>query len=187
MARVASCDGQHIDQALTTARQLFRNRQQWLPVDQRIVIFSALVERVTEEQDHLALEAAREGGKPLADSRIEISRAIEGLQLCIDAMKSSGGSMPVVNSSSATRHHLAFTALEPVGVVVAVSAFNHPFNLIVHQVGPALAAGCPVVVKPAEDTPLSCIRLAQLFYEAGLLPSGCRWLFPRALQKLNSW
>ena len=71
-----------------------------------------------------------------------------------------------VTPASAGR--LAFTHHEPIGVVVAVSAFNHPINLIVHQVGPAVAAGCPVIVKPAEDTPLSCLRLIDLLREAGL-------------------
>ena len=168
IARVATCDSGHIHQALTTAYTLYRNRKQWLAIDERIAIFKKLVQRVYDQKDHLALEAAREGGKPLVDSRVEIDRAIEGLTLCIKSMSAASGSMPVVNSGKATRHHMAFTTLEPIGVVVAVSAFNHPFNLIVHQVGPAIAAGCPVIVKPADDTPLSCLRLAKLFYEAGL-------------------
>ena len=168
IARVATCDSHHVEQALTTADKLYSDRQRWLPLDQRISIFHKLVELVSSQKETLALEAAREGGKPLLDSQVEINRAIEGLRLCIEAMSSGNGSMPVVNASAATRHHLAFTTLEPIGVVVAVSAFNHPFNLIVHQVGPAIAAGCPVIVKPADDTPLSCLRLAKLFYEAGL-------------------
>ena len=79
-----------------------------------------------------------------------------------------------INSASAGR--LAMTHREPIGVVVAVSAFNHPLNLIVHQVGPAIAAGCPVIVKPAEDTPLSCFRFVQLLYEAGLPEAWCQAL-----------
>ena len=71
-----------------------------------------------------------------------------------------------VNPASAGR--LAFTRHEPIGVVVALSAFNHPLNLIVHQVAPAVAAGCPVVVKPAEATPLSCMRFVGILHEAGL-------------------
>jgi len=66
------------------------------------------------------------------------------------------------------------TRHEPIGVVVAISAFNHPINLIVHQVGPAIAAGCPVIVKPAEDTPLSCYELVKLLHQAGLPPAWCQ-------------
>ena len=79
-----------------------------------------------------------------------------------------------INAASAGR--LAMTHREPVGVVVAVSAFNHPLNLIVHQVGPAIASGCPVIVKPAEDTPLSCFRFVQLLREAGLPEAWCQAL-----------
>ena len=76
-----------------------------------------------------------------------------------------------VNAASAQR--VAFTRKEPIGVVVAVSAFNHPLNLIAHQVAPAVAAGCPVIVKPAEDTPLSCLRFVHILREAGLPEAWC--------------
>jgi acyl-CoA reductase-like NAD-dependent aldehyde dehydrogenase len=71
---------------------------------------------------------------------------------------------------------LAFTTREPIGVVVAVSAFNHPLNLIVHQVAPAVAVGCPVLVKPADDTPLSCKTFVDLLIQSGLPPSWCRFV-----------
>ena len=168
IAKVATCDSSHIDQALSAAHSLFRDKQRWISIDQRIDIFSKVIHLISSQKDQLALDATKEGGKPLQDSQVEINRAIDGLKLCIDAMRTSTGSMPAVNRTAATRHHLAFTTLEPIGVVVAVSAFNHPFNLIVHQIGPALAAGCPVIVKPADDTPLSCLRLTRLFHDAGL-------------------
>ena len=79
-------------------------------------------------------------------------------------------------SSPRAAGRVAFTRHEPLGVVAAVSAFNHPLNLIVHQVGPAVATGCPVIVKPAEVTPLSCLRLVQLLHEAGLPEGWCQAL-----------
>ena len=78
--------------------------------------------------------------------------------------------------NAASQNRLAFTRKEPIGVVVAVSAFNHPLNLIVHQVGPAVACGCPVIVKPAEDTPLSCFRFVKILHEAGLPIEYCQAL-----------
>ena len=72
----------------------------------------------------------------------------------------------------------AFTILEPIGVVAAISAFNHPLNLIVHQVVPAIAVGCPVIVKPAPTTPLSCIDFVALVHEAGLPPEWCQIFLP---------
>ena len=84
-----------------------------------------------------------------------------------------------INAASAGK--LAFTTLEPMGVVVAVSAFNHPLNLICHQVGPAIAAGCPVIVKPAEDTPLSCFRFVEIVREAGLPEAWCQAMLTSSL------
>jgi acyl-CoA reductase-like NAD-dependent aldehyde dehydrogenase len=78
--------------------------------------------------------------------------------------------------TAASVSRAAFTRKEPIGVVAAISAFNHPLNLIVHQVGPAVAAGCPVIVKPAEDTPLSCFRFVGILHEAGLPPEWCQAL-----------
>jgi acyl-CoA reductase-like NAD-dependent aldehyde dehydrogenase len=79
-----------------------------------------------------------------------------------------------LGTTPATTGRTAFTQKEPIGVVVAVSAFNHPLNLIVHQVGPAVASGCPAIIKPAADTPLSCIRFVEILREAGLPDAWCQ-------------
>jgi len=76
----------------------------------------------------------------------------------------------------ASMNRLAYTRREPIGVVAAVSAFNHPFNLIVHQVIPAVAVGCPVIIKPATTTPISCFNLVECLYEAGLPEEWCQVL-----------
>ena len=123
-----------------------------------------------------AVEAAREGGKPLIDSRVEVARAIDGVLNCAEALRSQAGHMIPMDVNGASANRIAFTRHEPIGVVVAVSAFNHPLNLIVHQVGPAVAAGCPVIVKPASDTPLSCLRFVDIMREAGLPEQWCQAL-----------
>ena len=79
-----------------------------------------------------------------------------------------------MNRNAASAGRLAFTQHEPIGVVLAFSAFNHPLNMIVHQVGPAVAAGCPVIVKPAKATPLSCLRFVRILREAGLPEAWCQ-------------
>jgi acyl-CoA reductase-like NAD-dependent aldehyde dehydrogenase len=124
--------------------------------------------------EFLAVEAAREGGKPLVDSRIEVARAMDSIRICIETMRIAGGREIPMNLNAASKGRLAVTRHEPMGVVVAISAFNHPLNLIAHQVGPAIAAGCPVIVKPAEDTPLSCLRFVQILREAGLPEEWCQ-------------
>lgn len=163
-----------IEQALTAAYTLFRDREAWLPAPQRITILERLAELMRERAEELAVEAAREGGKPLIDSRIEVGRAIDGVRNCIDCIRDNHGEEIPMGINPASMHHLAMTHREPIGVVVAVSAFNHPLNLIVHQVGPAIAAGCPVIVKPAGDTPLSCLRFVGMLREAGLPAEWCQ-------------
>ncbi|MDH3533439.1 MAG: aldehyde dehydrogenase family protein, partial [Gammaproteobacteria bacterium] len=105
---------------------------------------------------------------PYTDSKVEVMRAIDGVHLCAETLRAHPGDVIPIGTTPATTGRFAFTQKEPIGVVVAVSAFNHPLNLIVHQVGPAVASGCPVIVKPAADTPLSCIRFVEILREAGL-------------------
>ncbi len=171
IATVDLIDSEGVGKALTVAESLYRDRTNWLGADQRIAILSRTANLLAERAEVFAIEAAREGGKPLVDSRIEVARAVDGLRNCAELLRSESGTEVPMGATGASRHRLAFTTREPIGVVVAVSAFNHPLNLIVHQVGPAVAAGCPVVIKPAEDTPLSCFRLVGLLHEAGL-PTG---------------
>jgi acyl-CoA reductase-like NAD-dependent aldehyde dehydrogenase len=127
-----------------------------------------------EKADELALLAASEGGKPLTDSIVEVTRAIDSVRLCIESLRGHPGDVISLGTTQATVGRIAYTQKEPIGVVVAVSAFNHPLNLIVHQVGPAVASGCPVVVKPAADTPLSCLKFVALLREAGLPEAWCQ-------------
>ncbi len=170
IASVERGGAQALERALATAHALYRDRDAWLSGEERIRILRGAAERVRERRDELAIGAAREGGKPLIDSRVEVDRAVEGILSCVEHLRTRcGHGIPMdVNAASAGR--LAFTQHEPIGVVLAFSAFNHPLNLIVHQVCPALAAGCPFVVKPAEATPLSCLRLVRILHEAGLPP-----------------
>ena len=157
-----------VNGALDKAHRLFRDRASWLSIPQRVEILAKAAAIMESQVEDLTLLAASEGGKPYTDSKVEVIRAIDGVHLCIETLRSHAGSVIPVGTTSATLGRRAFTQKEPIGVVVAVSAFNHPLNLIVHQVGPAVASGCPVIVKPAADTPLSCIRFVEILHEAGL-------------------
>jgi acyl-CoA reductase-like NAD-dependent aldehyde dehydrogenase len=159
-----------VDTALATAHALFRDRSGWLAPAQRIGILGRAAALMEARAEELALEAAREGGKPLADSRVEVRRAVDGVRSCVDLLRTESGRAIPMDIDAASAGRVAFTEHEPIGVVVAVSAFNHPLNLIVHQVAPALAAGCPFIVKPSDDTPLSCFRFVAILHEAGLPP-----------------
>ncbi|HSS65098.1 MAG TPA: aldehyde dehydrogenase family protein, partial [Gammaproteobacteria bacterium] len=182
IATVDTAGSEAVEQALATAYALFRNRRQWLPPAQRIEILGRAARLMQERSEHLALQAAREGGKPLMDSRVEVERAVDGMINCADLLRSRAGDMVPMNINAASKDRIAFSRHEPIGVVVAVSAFNHPLNLIVHQAGPAIAAGCPVVVKPADDTPLSCFRFVQILRESGLPEDWCQTLITEDTQ-----
>jgi acyl-CoA reductase-like NAD-dependent aldehyde dehydrogenase len=174
LATVPTGNEQHVEDALSAAYALHRDRDGWLTLPDRISILGRLAGMMEERHEELALLAASEGGKPLIDSRVEVTRAIDGIHLCIEAARGHRGDVIGVATTTATLGRIAFTQKEPIGVVVAVSAFNHPLNLIVHQAGPAVAAGCPVIVKPAGDTPLSCLNFVQMLHEAGLPPAWCQ-------------
>ncbi len=181
IATVDAAGPETVERAMAQAYALFRNRDAWLPAQERIAVLERVAELMKARAETLALEAAREGGKPLIDSRVEVARAIDGVRNCVECIRENAGREIPMGINPASAHRLAMTHREPIGVVVAVSAFNHPLNLIVHQVGPAIAAGCPVVVKPAEDTPLSCLRFVGLLREAGLPEAWCQALVVKDL------
>lgn len=162
--------------ALAGAARLFRDRDGWLPLHRRIEILDRTARILQDRIEDLAREAAREGGKPLRDSRVEAVRAVDGVRICAETLRTQAGREVPMGLTASSAGRLAFTHREPLGPVVAVSAFNHPLNLIVHQVAPAVAVGCPVIVKPAEDTPLSCLRFVSILREAGLPEEWCRVL-----------
>jgi len=176
IADIETGGGAHVEKALDTAFSLYRSRSGWLPLHERIAILERAADIMNEENATLAVEAAREGGKPLIDSQVEAARAVDGVRLCVETLKTEPGDVIPMGMAESSVNRLAFTQKEPVGVVVAVSAFNHPLNLIVHQVAAGVAAGCPVIVKPADDTPLSCLRFVQILYRAGLPEPWCQVL-----------
>jgi acyl-CoA reductase-like NAD-dependent aldehyde dehydrogenase len=176
LGRVATAGPDHVADSMAAAHTLYRDRSQWLSVPERIRVLNRTAELMRNQVDDLALLAASEGGKPLVDSRVEVIRAIDGVRLCVETLRADTGSVIPIGSTDATTGRVAFTQKEPVGVVVAVSAFNHPLNLIVHQAGPAIATGCPAIIKPAADTPLSCIRFVEILREAGLPNAWCQVL-----------
>ncbi|MES9843160.1 MAG: aldehyde dehydrogenase family protein [Candidatus Sedimenticola sp. 6PFRAG5] len=179
IATIDTVDQDGVEQALATAYALFQDKDAWLPPWRRVEILEKARWIMASRADELAVEAAREGGKPLADSKVEVARAIDGVQLCIEALRTEAGEEIPMGLTPASEGRLAFTRHEPIGVVVAVSAFNHPLNLIIHQLAPAVAAGCPAIVKPAPDTPLSCMRFVEILHEAGLPPAWAQALVTR--------
>jgi len=174
VATVETIDESGAEQALQVASGLYGDRNAWLPAHERTAILERTVELMRDRFDALARMAVLEGGKPLADTRIELERAIDGVKNCVECIRSEHGSEIPMQLNAASANRVAFTRREPAGVVVAVSAFNHPLNLIVHQVGPAVASGCPIIIKPAQETPAICFEFVNLLREAGLPEGWCQ-------------
>lgn len=139
-----------------------------LPKTTRIKILKELYRLCVENKSELITTAIAEGGKPYRDTVVEIDRGIQGIEATLQALAQlSGREIPMgITPSSSSR--LSFTHHQPLGIVVALSAFNHPFNLIIHQVIPAIAAGCPFIVKPASATPMSAMKIMEFLKQAGL-------------------
>lgn len=164
--------------AMDKACDLFTDRKQWLPAYQRVEILERVVEIMSSQIEELTQLAASEGGKPYMDSKVEVMRAINGVKLAIEHIPEIKGEEIPMGHTVSSANRMAFTRREPIGPVVSVSAFNHPLNLIVHQTIPAIAVGCPVVIKPAALTPLSCFRLVEVLREAGLPDGWCSVVLP---------
>ena len=176
IATLDSANSADAEKSLSTAQALYTNKSQWLTDSQRIDILHKTAALMREQFDELVILAASEGGKPFIDTRVEVERAIDGVLNCIECIRTDHGTEIPMGINPASENRMAFTRSEPIGVVVAISAFNHPLNLIIHQVGPAIATGCPVIIKPAEDTPLSCYRFISILREAGLPKEWCQAL-----------
>ncbi len=165
-----------VDLALAIAEKTHKANRKGLPRHERIAILKKAAKIMEGRKSELALLIASEGGKPLIDAKVEVERAIDGVETCASEIANNSGFEVPMDLTPAGQGKMAFTIKEPIGPVVAISAFNHPLNLIVHQVAPAVAAGNPVIVKPADDTPLSCEAFIQILHQAGLAPEWAQFV-----------
>jgi acyl-CoA reductase-like NAD-dependent aldehyde dehydrogenase len=167
---------EEVEAALSAAHSAYRDRSAWLSPTQRIDILERTRRLLEPRAEELSLGIAREGGKPLLDARVEVGRALSGIDKAIAAVSQLTGREIPMNENPASMGRFAVTYREPRGVVLAVSAFNHPLNLLIHQAITAIAAGCPVLLKPSAATPLTARLLVRVLHEAGLPPALCQLL-----------
>jgi acyl-CoA reductase-like NAD-dependent aldehyde dehydrogenase len=170
VARVARAGAEETRRAIDAAEQAMREP---LPAHKRAEILVKVAGALGRRHEEAARLISDEAGKPLKAAKIEASRAMSTYTFAaVEARKLAGEVVPM-DGSQAGEGKLAFTLRDPAGVVGAISPFNFPLNLVAHKIAPALAAGCAVVLKPAGQTPLSALFLAELETEAGLPPG---WL-----------
>jgi len=147
-----------------------------LPGYERWKILKTAAEIMDARREELGRLISLEEGKILAEGRFEASRAVETIMGSAEEAKRIHGETVPLDGSPGSAGKFGFTIRVPCGVVVAISPFNFPLNLLAHKVGPALAAGNAVVAKPASDTPLSALKLTEILLEAGLPPEGIQCL-----------
>ena len=160
-----------VQNGIDLAQTTFLDQNNSLPKYERVKILEKVVKIMSSQVEELTILCASEGGKPYVDSQVEVHRAINGVKLAIEQIGAHAGREIAMGHTASSVNRIGYTFKEPIGVVAAISAFNHPLNLAVHQVIPAIAVGCPVIIKPATQTPLSAVRLIEILKEAGL-PEG---------------
>lgn len=166
VGRIAQAGAQEAAEAMDAARIAFSGRPP-LPHERGAVLERAAV-LLQERREEVALGIAEEAGKPIMAARTEVDRCTDTLRFsAIEARTLTGSVVPFEGSASGPGK-FGYTIVKPRGVITAITPFNFPLNLVAHKVAPALAAGCPVVVKPASDTPLTAVRLARILIEAGV-------------------
>jgi acyl-CoA reductase-like NAD-dependent aldehyde dehydrogenase len=168
---VPFCTIDEVKVAIDKAYDTFLNKKDHLPKYKRVEILENMVQILSSQKEELTQICASEGGKPWVDSVVEVDRGINGVKLAIEALGSFEGKEIAMGHTKSSENRIAYTFKEPIGVVVAISAFNHPFNLAIHQIIPAIAVGCSVIIKPSLQTPMSAIRVCEVLKEAGL-PDG---------------
>ncbi|SFO94758.1 aldehyde dehydrogenase family protein [Salibacterium halotolerans] len=157
-----------VDEAAASAQKAFR--QAFSPYA-RYEVLQKTARLMRENQEELAAILVAEVGKPVKESCGEVTRAALTMEISAEEAKRMHGEGVPVEAAPGSENRQAFTKHVPVGVIAAITPFNVPLNLVCHKVGPAVAAGNSVVLKPASTTPLSALRLAELMEEAGL-PAG---------------
>lgn len=171
LASVPECTESDIDLAVEVAKNRLIGPA--LPAHERAAILDRVAAALIDRSEDFAQTLSAEAAKPISAARIETSRAVDTLRFSAAATRSFSGEMIPMDASQAGEGRLGFTIRVPVGVVACISPFNFPLNLVCHKVAPGVAAGVPMVLKPASATPLSALKLAHLFEECGLPPG---WL-----------
>ena len=166
VGRVAQADEALTERAIEAAHEAFESTD--FPQHERAAVLDRAAELVAERKEELAATIAAEAGKPIKTATLEAERCVSTLEFsAVEARKLTGGTVPM-DAAPAGVGKLGVMLRVPYGVVGAISPFNFPLNLVAHKLGPAIAAGNAIVLKPAGQTPISALKLAAILLEAGL-------------------
>ncbi|MBT2690124.1 aldehyde dehydrogenase family protein [Bacillus sp. ISL-47] len=169
IAQIAMSNKEQTEMAINAAYES-RHLMAKMPAYKRAEILEKVVSLLTEKADEAAAIITRESSKPIMFSKAEVARTIETYKFSAEEAKRIHGETIPFDAASGGVGRIGYTLREPIGVIGAITPFNFPMNLVAHKVGPAIAAGNTIVLKPASQTPLSALFIAELFEEAGLPP-----------------
>jgi len=172
VGRVPEASAEDIDSAVAEA--VARRDEGPLPTHRRVAILDKAADVLADRVEHFARLISDESAKPIRTARVEATRAVDTFRFAGATARTLTGEMVPLEASAPGEGKLGFVLRMPVGVVAAISPFNFPLNLVAHKVAPAIAAGCPVVLKPASATPLTALALAEVLLDECGLPPG--WL-----------
>ena len=175
LAEVSLAGEEEWEAALAAAQKAAISFKKFSSLERRQLL-EKLAAGVQARQEELAQTIVAEGGKPVTYARAEMGRGAQTLSLAAEEAARVGGEVIPLDSTPASRGRWGITRRFPLGPVLGISPFNFPFNLVAHKVGPALAAGNPIIVKPASATPLTALALAEIYEQAGLPPGGLQVL-----------
>jgi glyceraldehyde-3-phosphate dehydrogenase (NADP+) len=166
IASVARAGRDEVDRALDRAAEAFRITSE-IPAHERSRVLRTVSDRIAADREEFARTLVSETGKPIRDARVETDRAIATFAIASEEARRIPTEVVNMDWSAAGEGRFAVNGRFPIGVVLGISPFNFPLNLVAHKVAPAIAAGNTIVVKPASKTPLSALRIARLVDEAG--------------------
>jgi acyl-CoA reductase-like NAD-dependent aldehyde dehydrogenase len=176
LAQIAQAKPEEATEAVVEGHAAFQEFKT-CPAHERARILNEVAAIIEQRKEECAEIIALEAAKSIRNAREEISRTVQTYQFAAEAAKSIYGEQIPMDAAKGGENRFGFTIRTPIGVITAITPFNFPFNLVAHKVGPAIAAGNSIVLKPAEQTPLSALFLAEAFKEAGL-PNGVLNIIP---------
>ena len=168
---VPRATAQDVEEAIESAQRGAEDMKS-LTGYERFEILSRATALIRQRADEIARTLSLEEGKPLAEALFEVDRSAQTLELSGEEAKRLSGEVLPLDGGKGVKNKLGFTLRVPCGVIAAIAPFNFPLNLVCHKVGPAIAAGNSVILKPASDTPLVSLKLVEILLEAGLPPMG---------------
>lgn len=170
IAKVAKASVADVERAIEGAHEAFQSFKNTTAYERAEILYK-VVDIMRKRKQEFAEILAKEAGKPISAGLGEIDRTIATYQFAAEEAKQVHGETVPLDAAPGTQNRIGFTKRVPLGVVSAITPFNFPFNLVAHKLGPAFAVGNTVVLKPATQTPLSSLVMAEIFKEAGL-PDG---------------